>query len=107
MEDKNQRKEQQTLSVIPETLPKAVPGTPIPGYKNWVVGKFARVLPVVYLRRRDGKKIAKFDPSKTTHCLKRLKTEEMQESAASELTWSLDSEVPISNGVASKSKTDY
>ena len=106
MEDKNQRKEQQTLSVIPETLPKAVPGTPIPGYKNWVVGKFARVLPVVYLRRRDGKKIAKFDPSKTTHCLKRLKTEEMQESAASELTWSLDTEVPISNGVASKSKTN-
>ena len=106
MEDKIQGKEEQAINVIPETLPKAVPGTPIPGYKNWVVGKFARVLPVVYLRRKDGKKIAKFDPSKTTHCLKRLKTEEIQESAVSELTWSLDTEVPISSCVASKSKTN-
>ena len=106
MEDKIQGKEEEALNVIPETLPKAVPGTPIPGYKNWVVGKFARVLPVVYLRRKDGKKVAKFDPSKTTHCLKRLKTEEMQESAVSELTWSLDTAVPISSGVASKSKTN-
>ena len=106
MEDKIQGKEEEALNVIPETLPKAVPGTPIPGHKNWVVGKFARVLPVVYLRRKDGKKVAKFDPSKTTHCLKRLKTEEMQESAVSELTWSLDTAVPISSGVASKSKTN-
>ena len=106
MEDKIQGKEEEALNVIPETLPKAVPGTPIPGYKNWVVGKFARVLPVVYLRRKDGKKVAKFDPSKTTHCLKRLKTEEMQESAVSELTWSLDTAVTISSGVASKSKTN-
>ena len=106
MEDKIQGNEEEALNVIPETLPKAVPGTPIPGYKNWVVGKFARVLPVVYLRRKDGKKVAKFDPSKTTHCLKRLKTEEMQESAVSELTWSLDTAVPISSGVASKSKTN-
>ena len=106
MEDKIQGKAEEALSVIPETLPKAVPGTPIPGYKNWVVGKFARVLPVVYLRRKDGKKVAKFDPSKTTHCLKRLKTEEMQESAVSELTWSLDTAVPTSSGVASKCKTN-
>jgi len=106
VEDKIQGKEEEAINVIPETLPKAVPGTPIPGYKNWVVGKFARVLPVVYLRRKDGKKVAKFDPSKTTHCLKRLKTEEMQESAVSELTWSLGSAVPISSGVASKSKAN-
>ncbi|KAJ7392948.1 nucleolar protein 8 [Desmophyllum pertusum] len=82
---------------IPDTLPKAVPGTPLPGKKNWVVGKFGRVLPVVYLRRRDQKKIAKFDPSKTTHCLKKIKPEEPTVTV-SELTWSLDSETKMVNG---------
>ena len=81
---------------IPETLPKAVPGTPLPGKKNWVVGKFGRVLPVMYLRRRDRKKIAKFDPSKTTHCLKKIKSEE-RDSTIAELTWNLQSEDEILN----------
>ena len=89
---------------IPETLPKAVPGTPIPGKKNWVVGKFGRVMPVMYLRRRDRKKIAKFDPSKTTHCLKRLTTEESPESSLADLTWSLDAQRPILNGGSLKSE---
>ena len=83
-------------NAIPETLPKAVPGTPLPGKKNWVVGKFGRVLPVVYLRRRDRKKIAKFDPSKTTHCLKKIKPEELN-TAVSQLTWNLESEREITS----------
>ena len=90
----NREQETQKQNAIPETLPKAVPGTPLPGKKNWVVGKFGRVLPVVYLRRRDRKKIAKFDPSKTTHCLKKIKPEEST-IAVSELTWNLESEKEI------------
>ena len=92
----NREHEAQKQNAIPETLPKAVPGTPLPGKKNWVVGKFGRVLPVVYLRRRDRKKIAKFDPSKTTHCLKKIKPEEST-IAVSELTWNLESEKEIVN----------
>lgn len=84
-------------NAIPETLPKAVPGTPLPGKKNWVVGKFGRVLPVVYLRRRDRKKIAKFDPSKTTHCLKKFKPEDLN-TTVSELTWNLESEKELASG---------
>lgn len=92
----NREQEAQKQNAIPETLPKAVPGSPLPGKKNWVVGKFGRVLPVVYLRRRDRKKIAKFDPSKTTHCLKKIKPEEST-IAVSELTWNLESEKEIVN----------
>ena len=55
------------------------------------------MLPVVYLRCRDRRKIAKFDPSKTTHCLKRINVEEPQ-CAVSELTWKLVSEKDIVNG---------
>lgn len=95
----NREQEKQKQNAIPETLPKAVPGTPLPGKKNWVVGKFGRVLPVVYLRRRDRKKIAKFDPSKTTHCLKRIKPDEST-TAVSELTWNLESEKVIAHGIS-------
>ncbi|VDI20083.1 Hypothetical predicted protein [Mytilus galloprovincialis] len=35
-----------------------VPGTKVPGEKNWVVGKYGRVLPVVYIRNKDKKKIS-------------------------------------------------
>lgn len=93
--------EKQKENAIPEILPKAVPGTPLPGKKNWVVGKFGRVLPVVYLRRRDMKKIAKFDPSKTTHCLKKIKPEEPN-ITVSELTWNLESENEIASGTPGK-----
>jgi len=92
-----EREETRLQHGIPEALPKAVPGTPLPGKKNWVVGKFGRVLPVVYLRRRDRRKIAKFDPSKTTHCLKRINVEEPKV-VVSELTWNLVSEKDIING---------
>ena len=51
----------------------------------------------MYLRRRDRKKITKFDPSKTTHCLKKIKPEELN-TALSELTWNLESEREIASG---------
>ena len=70
-------------------LPGAVPGTPVPGKKNWVVGKFSRVLPVVYLRGRDSKKVTKFDPSKSVHRIKKLRCEDV-ETPCSNLTWNLD-----------------
>lgn len=92
----------QKQNAIPETLPKAVPGTPLPGKKNWVIGKFGRVLPVVYLRRRDRKKIAKFDPSKTTHCLKKIKPVEL-DITVSELTWNLESKKEKTSGTPGES----
>ncbi|PIK44035.1 hypothetical protein BSL78_19104 [Apostichopus japonicus] len=55
------------------TMKKAVPGTGIAGEKNWVVGKYGRVLPVVYMRSKDRKKVVKFDPSKYIHHLKQIK----------------------------------
>ena len=65
---------------------------------------------MVYLRRRDRKKIAKFDPSKTTHCLKRINLEESR-GTLSDLTWNLSSDVRASNGVSlqneGKSKQKY
>ncbi|XP_060714301.1 nucleolar protein 8-like [Tachysurus vachellii] len=36
----------------------AVPGTEIPGHKNWVVSKFGRVLPVVHLKCQGKSKIS-------------------------------------------------
>ena len=95
--EENRKLETPKQNSIPETLLKAVPGTPLPGKKNWVVGKFGRVLPVVYLRRKDRKKIAKFDPSKTTHCLKKIRAEESAV-AVSELTWNLESDDGLVNG---------
>ena len=59
------------------------------------------MLPVVYLRRRDRKKIAKFDPSKTTHCLKKIKPEELN-TTLSELTWNLESEKEVASGTLRK-----
>ncbi|XP_052061672.1 nucleolar protein 8-like [Mytilus californianus] len=53
-----------------------VPGTKVPGEKNWVVGKYGRVLPVVYIRNKDKKKVVKVDPSKFCHNVKRMKEEE-------------------------------
>lgn len=86
-----EKRHKEEMEAVPDTLPKAVPGTPLPGKKNWVVGKFGRVLPVVYLRRKDRKKITKFDPSKTTHCLKKINLEDSTKSVAG-LTWDLQLE---------------
>ena len=71
-------------------LKSAVPGTPVPKKRNWVIGKFGRALPIVYLRRKDGKKIVKFDPSKTVHCLKKLsENNNEEEHSVNDLTWNL------------------
>lgn len=37
---------------------KAVPGTEVPGHKNWVVSKFGRVLPVLHLKNERKRKIS-------------------------------------------------
>ncbi|XP_061687445.1 nucleolar protein 8 [Syngnathoides biaculeatus] len=56
------------------TMKAAVPGTEIPGHKNWVVSKFGRVLPVMQLRCHKGNKArtVKYDPSKYSHNIRRL-----------------------------------
>ncbi|XP_070559540.1 nucleolar protein 8-like [Ptychodera flava] len=68
----------------------AVPGTPIPGEKNWIVGKFGQVLPIVHVRRKDKKKLMKYDPSKRTHNLKKLDSHtDSDVNSVSGLTWEL------------------
>ncbi|KAI5239215.1 Nucleolar Protein 8 [Manis pentadactyla] len=37
---------------------RAVPGTEIPGHRNWVVGKFGRVLPILHLKNQHKRKIS-------------------------------------------------
>ena len=76
---------------VVKDIKSAVPGTPVPNKRNWVVGKFGRVLPIVFLRRKDGKKIAKFDPSKTVHCLKKVSgNDDRHDRSVQNLTWNLD-----------------
>ncbi|XP_066528630.1 nucleolar protein 8 [Hoplias malabaricus] len=67
----------------------AVPGTEIPGHKNWVVSKFGRVLPVLHLKCQGKKKVLKYDPSKHCHNIKKLEAEEGV-TPVSKLTWELD-----------------
>ncbi|CAL8336065.1 unnamed protein product [Lota lota] len=68
----------------------AVPGTEVPGHKEWVVSKFGRVLPVLNLRCGRGSKTRsmKYDPSKHSHNIKRLEAEPDTTSIA-QLTWTL------------------
>ncbi|KAM9757985.1 LOW QUALITY PROTEIN: nucleolar protein 8 [Menidia menidia] len=56
------------------TMKAAVPGTEVPGHKDWVVSKFGRVLPVLQLCSRRGSKSRslKIDPSKFSHNIRRL-----------------------------------
>ncbi|XP_068452020.1 nucleolar protein 8 [Clinocottus analis] len=56
------------------TMKAAVPGTEVPGHKDWVVSKFGRVLPVLQLRCRQGSRARtmKYDPSKYCHNIRRL-----------------------------------
>lgn len=72
-------------------MKSAVPGTPVPEKRNWVVGKFGRVLPVVFLRRKDGRKVAKFDPSKTVHCVKKIRVDDEKFHSVNNLTWDIES----------------
>ncbi|KAK3512581.1 hypothetical protein QTP70_017213 [Hemibagrus guttatus] len=74
----------------------AVPGTEIPGHKNWVVSKFGRVLPVVHLKCQGKNKISfsiqaflKYDPSKHCHNIKKLEIEDSF-TPVSRLTWQIE-----------------
>ncbi|XP_028853197.1 nucleolar protein 8 isoform X2 [Denticeps clupeoides] len=55
-------------------LKAAVPGTEIPGHKDWVVSKYGRVLPVLQLKCQGKKRIFKYDPSKHCHNIKKLES---------------------------------
>ncbi|XP_051763922.1 nucleolar protein 8 isoform X7 [Ctenopharyngodon idella] len=67
----------------------AVPGTEIPGHKDWVVSKFGRVLPVLNLKCKGKNKVFKYDPSKHCHNIKRLETADNIMSV-SKLTWEME-----------------
>ncbi|XP_062441597.1 nucleolar protein 8 [Rhea pennata] len=69
---------------------KAVPGTEVPGHKNWVVGKFGRVLPVLHLKSQQKNKIVKYDPSKYCHNLRKLEQDLTHVVPVSKLTWRLE-----------------
>ncbi|WAR02963.1 NOL8-like protein [Mya arenaria] len=69
----------------------APPGTAVPGEKDWIVGKYGRVLPVVHLKKSGYKKIMKVDPSKLTHNLKKLTDDcDMGGLKVSSLTWEME-----------------
>ncbi|XP_077917355.1 nucleolar protein 8 isoform X3 [Halichoerus grypus] len=65
---------------------KAVPGTEVPGHKNWVVSKFGRVLPVLHLKNQHKRK----DPSKYCHNLKKIAEDVTHATPVSSLTWELE-----------------
>lgn len=69
---------------------KAVPGTEVPGHKNWVVSKFGRVLPVLHLKNEHKRKIIKYDPSKYCHNLKKIGEDFTNAVPISNLTWELE-----------------
>ncbi|XP_026871087.2 nucleolar protein 8 [Electrophorus electricus] len=94
----------------------AVPGTEIPGHKNWVVSKFGRVLPVLHLKCQGKNKVFKYDPSKHCHNIKKLDPKE-DSTSVSKLTWELDAwndeiskkrrgEFPPQKKILKKSKID-
>uniref|UniRef100_A0A8C8ZED3 Nucleolar protein 8 n=1 Tax=Prolemur simus TaxID=1328070 RepID=A0A8C8ZED3_PROSS len=66
---------------------KAVPGTEVPGHKNWVVSKFGRVLPLCSLTLGN---IIKYDPSKYCHNLKKIGEDFPNTIPISSLTWELE-----------------
>ncbi|XP_014023857.2 nucleolar protein 8 isoform X1 [Salmo salar] len=70
----------------------AVPGTEIPGHKDWVVSKFGRVLPVLNLKCQGRNKFIKYDPSKHSHNIKKLESsssEVPEPTPVSQLTWQI------------------
>ncbi|XP_022368424.1 nucleolar protein 8 isoform X1 [Enhydra lutris kenyoni] len=69
---------------------KAVPGTEVPGHKNWVVSKFGRVLPILHLKNQHKRKIMKYDPSKYCHNLKKITEDVTHATPVSSLTWELE-----------------
>uniref|UniRef100_A0A2K6LNJ9 Nucleolar protein 8 n=1 Tax=Rhinopithecus bieti TaxID=61621 RepID=A0A2K6LNJ9_RHIBE len=75
---------------------KAVPGTEVPGHKNWVVSKFGRVLPILHLKNQhkllflDLHNVIKYDPSKYCHNLKKIGEDFTNTIPISSLTWELE-----------------
>ncbi|CAI5687136.1 unnamed protein product [Oreochromis niloticus] len=73
------------------TMKAAVPGTEIPGHKDWVVSKFGRVLPILQLRSQKGSKCRnlKYDPSKYSHNIRKLDRNTIPDEATpvTQLTW--------------------
>nr|XP_024658257.1 nucleolar protein 8 [Maylandia zebra] len=73
------------------TMKAAVPGTEIPGHKDWVVSKFGRVLPILQLRSQKGSKSRnlKYDPSKYSHNIRKLDRNTIPDEATpvTQLTW--------------------
>uniref|UniRef100_A0A2K5Z4Z9 Nucleolar protein 8 n=1 Tax=Mandrillus leucophaeus TaxID=9568 RepID=A0A2K5Z4Z9_MANLE len=62
----------------------------VPGYKNWVVSKFRRVLLVLHLKNYHKYKIIKYDPSKSYHNLKKIGEDFTNTVPISSLTWELE-----------------
>ncbi|CAN9511992.1 unnamed protein product [Ophioblennius macclurei] len=72
------------------TMKAAVPGTEIPGHKDWVVSKFGRVLPVLQIKCQNGSKARtlKYDPSKYSHNIRRLDKDASEHTTpVTKLTW--------------------
>nr|XP_049589365.1 nucleolar protein 8 isoform X11 [Syngnathus scovelli] len=81
--------------VINFTMKAAVPGTEVPGHKDWVVSKFGRVLPVMQLLCQKGAKARtiKYDPSKHSHNIRRLAPPTSiadPPTPVAQLTWRID-----------------
>ncbi|XP_054906348.1 nucleolar protein 8 [Poeciliopsis prolifica] len=75
------------------TMKAAVPGSEVPGRKDWVVSKFGRVLPVLQLRSQKGSKArtVKYDPSKYCHNIRRLdRTGPDETLSVTQLTWQVE-----------------
>ena len=66
------------------------PGSKIKDKTNWVIGKYCRPLPVVYLRSK-GSKVHKFDPSKHCHQLKKIRSleDDYRNDRIADLTWTI------------------
>ncbi|KAM6927864.1 nucleolar protein 8 [Xenentodon cancila] len=75
------------------TMKAAVPGTEVPGHKDWVVSKFGRVLPVLQLSCQKGSRArtVTYDPSKYSHNIRRLdRTAENPSTPVTQLTWEVE-----------------
>merc|ERR1712062_368707 len=78
------------------SMKRVVPGVPVEGEKNWVIGKYGRPLPIVYIPKVSGRKTIKVDPSKFCHCLRKIGDGEGEsEGSVGKLSWSYDEEVII------------
>ncbi|KAM9813870.1 nucleolar protein 8 [Neosynchiropus ocellatus] len=72
------------------TMKAAVPGTEVPGHKDWIVSKYGRVLPILELKSKKGNKVRtlKYDPSKYCHNIRKLDTATADSpTPVSKLTW--------------------